>query len=473
MGLIDSALTLFNPSRNAVIPPPRPAFDNLWPYINLAGGGTFPLGLTTTMPASEAEAISADFQGLVSGAYAANGVVFACMLARLMIFSEARFQFQRLDKGRPGDLFGDKSLDILEHPWAGGTTGDLLTQMIADADMAGNAFVTRRGLRGGRMVRMRPDWVTIVIGSPNDSEIDSWDLDAEVLGYVYHPGGRHSGRDPIGLGRDQVAHFRPIPDPLARFRGMSWLTPVIREIQSDTSATVHKQKFFDNGATPNLVVKRDDATTKEVFADWVALMEQGHAGIANAYKTLYLSAGADATVVGVDLKQLDFKVVQGAGETRIAAAAGIHPVIVGLSEGMQGSSLNAGNFNSARRLVADRTMSPLWRNVAGSLEVLVPPPPGSRLWWDGRDIPFLREDRKDAAEIQQIKAQTIRQYTDAGFTPDTAVKAVEAENPSLLKHSGLFSVQLQPPGTMAAVPEPPVVPASPNGKKPVAPGVKP
>jgi hypothetical protein len=75
----------------------------------------------------------------------------------------------------------------------------------------------------------------------------------------------------------------------------------------------------------------------------------GHAGVANAYKTLYLTAGADATVVGKDLQQLDFKVVQGAGETRIAAAAGIHPVIVGLSEGLAGSSLNAGNFAAARR----------------------------------------------------------------------------------------------------------------------------
>jgi len=452
MGLTDRLNSWVTGSQRAAVIPPMPTgFDNFWPYINLAGGGQFPLGLQTTMPASSEQAIGSDFAGLVSGAYMSNGVVFACELARLMIFSEARFQFQRLDKGRPGDLFGSPALDILEHPWLGGTTGDLLTQKLADADFAGNSFTTRRR---DRLVVMRPDWVTIVVGSPNDG--DSWDLDAEVLGYVYHPGGRHSGRPPVGLVRDEVAHFKPLPDPLFRFRGMSWLTPVIREIQSDRSATDHKQRFFDNGATPNLVVKRDDAVSGDSFREWVALMEQGHTGIANAYKTLYLSAGADATVVGVDMAQLDFKVVQGAGETRIAAAAGIHPVIVGLSEGMQGSSLNAGNFNSARRLVADRTMSPLWRNVAGSLEVIVPPPSGSRLWWDGRDIPFLREDRKDAAEIQQVKASSIRQLVDAGYKPDSAVKAVEGENMSLLVHSGLYSVQLQPP--MPDGPPKPVAP---------------
>jgi len=74
------------------------------------------------------------------------------------------------------------------------------------------------------------------------------------------------------------------------------------------------------------------------------------------------------------------------------------------------------------------------------------------LWWDGRDIPFLREDRKDAAEIQQIKAATIGQYVRDGFLPDSAIKATEAENPTLLKHSGLFSVQLQEAGSQEPAP---------------------
>jgi phage portal protein BeeE len=300
---------------------------------------------------------------------------------------------------------------------------------------------------------MRPDWTSIVLGS--NSDYGAADLDAEVLGYYYYPGGKSSGAQPVQLLRESVAHYAPYPDPLANHRGMSWLTPVIREVAADNAATSHKLAFFQNGATPNMVVKRHDTLDRTAFGEWVKLMEEGHAGAANAYKTLYLSEGADATVVGKDLQQLDFKLVQGAGETRIASAAGIHPVILGLSEGLAGSSLNAGNFASARRLVADKTLWHLWGNMAGSLETIVPPPGGSRLWVDGRDIPFLREDRKDAAEIQQVKAQSIRQLTDAGFTATSAVAAVEAENMSLLVHSGLFSVQLQPPGTTAPDVTPP------------------
>jgi len=86
----------------------------------------------------------------------------------------------------------------------------------------------------------------------------------------------------------------------------------------------------------------------------------------------------------------------------------------------------------------------LWRNAAGSLETLFTPPAGSRLWYDDRDVAFLRDDSQDRANIQQTNSISIRNYTDAGFTPESAVAAVLAEDESLLIHSGLYSVQLQP-----------------------------
>ena len=35
--------------------------------------------------------------------------------------------------------------------------------------------------------------------------------------------------------------------------GMSWLQPLVREILSDQAATLHKQRFFENAATPNQI----------------------------------------------------------------------------------------------------------------------------------------------------------------------------------------------------------------------------
>ena len=70
-----------------------------------------------------------------------------------------------------------------------------------------------------------------------------------------------------------------------------------------------------------------------------------------------------------------------------------------------------------------------------------------RLWYDSRDVPFLREDQKDAADIQNRQAATINALIMAGFTPESSVAATSAEDWDLLKHTGLVSVQLLPPGT--------------------------
>ena len=45
-----------------------------------------------------------------------------------------------------------------------------------------------------------------------------------------------------------------------------------------------------------------------------------------------INAAMKAEVVGRDFQQMDFKAVQGAGETRIAAAAGVPPIVVGVHE---------------------------------------------------------------------------------------------------------------------------------------------
>jgi hypothetical protein len=387
------------------------------------------------------------------------------MLTRMALFSEARFQWRRMINGRPGDLFGTQDLSILERPWGpgrSGTTGDLLTRMLVDADMAGSAYVVRRNERQERLMRMRPDWVVLVLGSQDEPDFANLAMDAEVLGCIYHPGGIMSGHPAVPLLVDEFAHFAPIPDPLATYRGMSWLSPVIREVESDAAATMHKRMFFENGATPQLVVSMGPEVKPANLQQFIAKMDDGHKGWQNAYKTLYLGGGADVTVVGKDLAQLDFKATQGAGETRVAAAAGVHPVIAGLSEGLAGSSLNAGNFQAAARIVADRTLRPLWRNAAGSLESIIPPPPGAELWYDDRDISFLQDDRKDAADIQFIEAQAIRQLVDAQFEPASVVAAVAAHDMTLLVHTGIPTVQGQQAaaGAMAALN------GTSNGKKP-------
>lgn len=415
-------------------------------------------GYQMTYGKDPAEPIGNSFTGYVAGGLQSNGIVFALERKRLEIFSQVRFQYQRIRKGRPGDLFGDRALSILERPWVGGTTGDMLGRMILDADFAGNNW---QAPLDGEVVRLRPDWVEIILRPrmlPLGPDGEDVQVGFKQIGIFYYEGGIYSGTKPAVFLAGEYSHFAPMPDPLATYRGMSWLTPVIRELQADTQATKHKLKFFENAATPNIAISLPKEITPAQFEAFVEKMDARHKGVDQAYETLYTGGGADVTVVGANMQQLDFKVTQGAGETRLAAAAGIHPVVVGFSEGMQGSSLNSGNYNAAKRATVDTTFRYLWQNAAGSLEALVPPtevlqPPNEdvRLWYDARDIPFLAEDQKDIAEIQQMQASAWRQLVDGGMKPDAATAFIAGNDLSALvgQHAGLYSVQLQPPGENA------------------------
>lgn len=577
-------------------------------------------GPATTYGTDKQEPIGHAFGPYVRAAYQADSVVFACILTRLLVFSEARFQWRQMQQGRPADLFGTGELSVLERPWTNGTTGELLARMEQDVSLAGNSFWVRRG---DRLVRLRPDCVTIINGSRT---VNWWD--AEVAGYLVRDPDLSGGT--VQFAPEEVAHYSPIPDPVARWRGMSWLTPVVREIQADKAMTAHKLKFFENAATPNLAIKFDPQITAEQVDEFRRIVESHHAGWENAYRTLYLGGGADPTVIGSTMEQMSFKTTQGAGETRIAAAAGVPPVLVGLSEGLQaatycvpydgqvwtvggpkpmgelrvgdrvwsfvdgtlkprrvlrqwrtgektvwrvktknrtlratdnhpvltlvpGNSLGSNaeryaryewravadlkvgdkvvqpkalpdladgdvpdeaksaglaehlgfytvteiepddteavydievegghsficdgivvhnsNYGQARRRFADGTIRPLWRMAAASLQKLVVAPPGADLWYDDRDIPFLREDEKDAAEIAGIQAATVQKLIDAGFDPDAAVQAASTGDMRALTgtHSGLYSVQLQPPnpeGDANGDSQPVMAAAGPNG----------
>lgn len=407
-------------------------------------GGIYQPSYTTTIPGSKAEPVQDTFLGYVNGAYRSNGVVFAISLARAMLFTDITFKWRRRGQAGGGnDLFFSLDLRMI--------TQALLMRAEQDVTTAGTFFAVRRG---DRLVRLRPDWCEFILTAPPDVALES-----DVIGIRYTVGGPRSGglsdlypvNPPAGALLDGYAmYWAPIPDPEAQFRGMSWMTPVIKEKMADGAATEHKLKFFENAATPNLAISLKENVTVDQFNKFVEASSAAHDGVNNAYKTMYLGGGADVTVIGADMHQLDFRNTQGAGETRMCAAGRVPPIIVGLSEGLSAATYS--NYAQARRAFGDSWARPMWKSFAAAVEPLVELPPGgdADLWYDPSDVAFLREDSKDLAEVQSVTMATINAALAAGWTPESAKAAVLAEDLNLLVHSGLMSVQLQPPGAQDA-----------------------
>jgi phage portal protein BeeE len=392
------------------------------------------------------ERIATNLESYTNAVFQQSGVLFSVIAVRALVFSGVRFMWQQLKGGKTGELFSSADLKVLQNPWQGGTTQDLLLRMELDASLAGNSYWLRDQ---NELVRLRPDWTQIILGN---RIVHGQVVGLKKMGFAYWEGGPQSGSDPALFRPDEVAHYAPMPDPLAVYRGMSWITPVIPQIIGDKAMNEHKNRFFSNAATPQLSISLDKAISREQFEAFTDKFDDKYTGVQNAYKTMFLGGGADVKVIGTDFQQMDFSNVQGKAETLIAAAGGVPPIIVGLSEGLEAATYS--NYSQARRRFSDGTLHPLWANAAGSLGQLFTRPkdlPGTsaRMWYDASENPFLLEDRLDAAEIEGRKASTIRQLIDAGFKPETVVAAVEAEDMGRLQHSGLYSVQLQPPGLTA------------------------
>ena len=378
-------------------------------------------------------------------AYKRDGVVSACITARMLLFSEARFQFQStVDK----HLFGQPSLSLLEYPWPNATAGELLGRMEQDGgSLAGNAFIRKVQPADGSdplLVRMRPECVTIVSEERTDD-----------MGRTYRlPVGYSEDLTPLGItdrepqvySVDEVAHYSPLPDPDASWRGMSWLTPVLREVGADIALTEYKTTHVARGAMPGLVLKYSQRLNQETIDKLKKRFAALYSGPENAGRTLVLDEGADVTVAGSTLEQLQFTAVQAATETRILAAAMVPAEVIGL----EGARAASGNYELAIRRFADIWARPHWRMACASLQHLLPGvTPPTRLWYDVSDIAALREGELARGQTTLVKAQAVGAFVTAGYTRESAIAAADSGDLSQLKADPNAAAPGAPTGTRA------------------------
>src|SRR5215813_4112285 len=372
-------------------------------WEGLASGAAI---LTTTYGGPDRESILPQVTAWAQQAYASNSVVFSAILLRIMLFSEAVFQFQAKDDKH---LFGTTDLALLEEPWPGCATRDLLARMEQDISLTGNAYIW--SVPGEqRLVRLRPDWTTII---SEIVRVPGGGMYRNKLGYWVEPPKSVTDQ---GRGEfypdDEVAHWAPLLDPQATFRGMSWLTPVYRDVKGDDGMGTYKVKYLENAASPNMLIKYAQKLQPGTIDSVRERMQARYGGADNAFKTLVLDQGADATVIGNSLQQMDFSGVAAAGEQRILAAALVPGVLVGL-EPLRGAGRG---YQESMQKFANIWARPQWRSVCGALSKLVNVPAGNRLWFDASDIAALQDGEMEKAQAALIRMQGVLAARQAGYT---------------------------------------------------------
>jgi hypothetical protein len=382
--------------------------------------------------------------------YTSNGIGFAVVGRRVDLFSQAQFKWKRFGTGvKPmaSDLFPNSDLAPLDDPV------DLLAWMEVDVATAGNAYVVRDG---DRLRRLNPFWCSIIGGSARYPDEPGTAWDAEPIGLAYHPTGRPTQETEVWTW-DEVAHYAPKKDPDARWRGMSYLRPVVTEVRNTNAYNTFVSKYWANNATPNMVVVFPPEVIKETIERFRDLFLEKHQGVEKAFRPAFLGGGADVKMVGANLADLGAKDVTSDAFAKICAAAGVPPVVVTIVPGLESASTYA-NYQTAMRAFADLTVRPLWLHATLALRKLIPAPSDAELWYDVAGVSALQQDALDDAEVQAKQAATIRTLGDAGWEKNSVRDAVLTGDLARLKDTGLNSVQLIPPGLN----EPKALPAT-NG----------
>lgn len=415
---------------------PRQEEERSFPPGRLAdalayGGNRYLLGGTTTQtsygPAESSFPVSAKHAVL------SNGMVYGLVRRRVEMFAQARLVFKRLGSGpKPmaADVLTTAALAPVDNPV------QMLARMELDVAVAGNSYWV---LDAGRLWRLPPEDVSIVVGSRTETNDPPSAWDAEIIGYVYQP---RSSTDPMVevFMPGEVCHYRPEEDPDARFRGMSWLRPALEDIASDNGARRYVTKFFDNAATPNLAFVFPPEVQQayvEAFRD--AFLAK-HEGVDRSFRTAFIGGGADPKVIGSALKDVDTEHVRQQIHADLCMAAGIPPMAAGIQTGTYA------NTKESNRAFADVKGRFLWLALVEALRPVIPAPAGTELWYDVSGVSALQSDALDDAEVLARQAQTMRTLVDGGFDPMSVVGAVSTGDLATVSHSGLVSVQLLPPG---------------------------
>lgn len=388
--------------------------------------------LTTSYSGTpDREALPPQLGSLALGANVSSSIVFAAEAVRMALFAEATLKFQAKDDKH---LFGNTTLGKLEEPWPGGTTGDLLARMEQDAGLLGQAYVWDPPGED-RLVRLRPDWTTIVselVTVPNGTDRPGYYR--RKIGYWHEPP-KTLVNDGKGfmVPADECVHWAPIPDPTADFRGMSWLTPAVRDVQGDNGLADYKIKYLQNAATPNLLIKYAQKLHPGTVDAIRERVTARYGGVDNAFRTLVLDQGADSTVVGNSLSQMDFSGVSAVGVERILADAMVPGVLVGL-EPLRGAGRG---YQESMQKLANLWARPQWRSVCGALSQLLDVPSGNRLWFDDSDIAALQDGILERGQASLVNAQALLALVQAGYTHESAIAAVEASDLSQLQAGGV------------------------------------
>jgi HK97 family phage portal protein len=371
--------------------------------------------------------------------YNANAVVNAAIreIATSASMPEFRLMRESADGGK--EELKNELAFLLDHPNESQDQADFVETLTVHLMVSGNAYVMRVRNGSRRIVALRllrPDRVKVHIAS-----------DGTVAYYEYNLDGRL-----YELATEDVAHLK-LPNPYDDVYGLSPLQVVARYVNLDTSISTFLRAYFANAGVPAGILKVNRRITSQQEADAARQKWRSSFGGPRGWHGIaVLDEDAEYQQVAPNIADMDASTITAQTETRICAAFGVPPILIGLQAGLDSSTYS--NYEQARSAFWDETVAPLVRRLEAFLERVLELPESE----DGEtEVEADYSNVKAYAEdIDALSKRTVEQY-QAGIVTLNEARAALGLDPvdrGDLRRVPINVIEVNPDGAQAlAAPE--------------------
>lgn len=330
------------------------------------------------------------FLTLIHEGYKKNAVAYACIRLLAQSVPEPPLKIYRLNaQGREEEDPEHPCRLLIKRPNPYQTEFEFWELTSTYLSVCGRAPWWKEKNRLGEPIALwplRPDRIAPILGIEAGAKL--------LAGWEYRLGGRSYTLPP-----GDVLYFN-FPDPSddtgGIFGGLGPMQVLAQEIDTDQAATSHVYALIKNFAMPGVLLKVKNKLTKDTAKDLKDAFVRRY-GDMHRGEPAVIDNDADVTALSNTLKDLEFPDVRAISETRIAAAFGTPPVLVGLKAGLDKATMN--NVAESRELFTETTLAVLWRRLSDQITVdLLPDFTGSEGLVARFDVSAVKALQKQLAE---------------------------------------------------------------------------
>lgn len=296
----------------------------------------------------------ASFDRLADEGYSKNAVVFACVTALALAYSEAPLQVVSEADGAIQEQHPLNAL--LRRPNPLMSWSELDTIVMSYCAIGGSCYLHKVRSSSRRPVELWPYHAGQLRPVPDPM---GW-----VRGYEYIGPGDYDGPD---LTQEDVIHLKwPSVDPTRPWLPLPPLVASAREVDTTGEIGRYLYALLVNDAVGRTVVTMPAGVELKPaqFRQLQQQFEQRHGG-ANRGRTLFVEGGAKVDRMALNLEELAWEALARVPQSNITAAFRVPAIIAGVHVGLERATY--ANFGEARHVFTEDTIRPMWRFHADEL----------------------------------------------------------------------------------------------------------